>query len=76
MAKRTVYHVSPSGDRWKVKREGAAQAAKTFDLKAAAITYARSVAKNNKPSQVIVHRKDGTIETEWTYGDDPYPPPS
>ena len=22
-------------------------------------------------SQVIVHKKDGTIQTEWTYGEDP-----
>lgn len=71
---RTIYHVSPSGDQWKVQREGAARAARTFSTKQPAVSYARKTAKNNKPSQVKVHRQDGTIETEWTHGDDPYPP--
>lgn len=73
--KRTVYRVLPSGDDWIVKRDGAEQAARRFDRKQDAIVYARRVAKNNRPSQVVVHRQDGTIETEWTYNGDPYPPP-
>jgi len=32
------------------------------------------VAKANQPSQLIVPRKDGTIEYEHTYGNDPFPP--
>lgn len=75
MTSRTVYHVSPHGSGWKVQREGASRPARTFETKPPAESYARRVAKNNKPSQVVVHRQDGTIETEWTYGDDPYPPP-
>jgi hypothetical protein len=34
------------------------------------------VAHNNDKEvwQVKIHKKDGTIESERTYGDDPYPP--
>lgn len=74
MANRTVYHVLPAGSQWKVQREGASRASRRFATKSPAIRYARQVAKNNKPSQVKVHRQDGTIEKEWTYEDDPYPP--
>lgn len=74
MAKRTVYDVSPSDDRWKVQRRGASRPSKMFDLKSSAIEYARGVAKNNRPSQLVVRREDGTIEEEWAYNGDPAPP--
>jgi hypothetical protein len=31
-------------------------------------TSAREVAKAHKPSQVLVYKKDGTVQTERTYG--------
>lgn len=71
---RTVYEVAPQGSRWKVQRRGAAKAAKTFKDKAPAIAYGKGVAKNNQPSQLVIKKQDGTIQTEYTYGDDPYPP--
>jgi len=73
MAARTIYHVVYDSDEqhWEVKRQGAERASFVFETKEEAIEKARAVAKNNKPSQVIVHKKDGVIETEWTYGDDP-----
>ena len=37
----------------------------------AAIARAKSTAQKNLPSQVIVHKADGEIQTEFTYGDDP-----
>jgi Uncharacterized protein conserved in bacteria (DUF2188) len=71
---RTVYHVKPNGDSmWQVaQQEGAALS--QHDTKRAALEAARKVAKNDQPSQVVVHEADGTIETEWTYQVDPYPP--
>lgn len=33
-----------------------------------------NVARANRPSQLLIQRRDGTIEDERTYGDDPYPP--
>jgi hypothetical protein len=31
----------------------------------------RKLALYNQPSQLVVHRADGTIEFEWTYRNDP-----
>lgn len=72
---RNVYWVSPTGADWKVQKQGGNQAIGIFSTKADAIDRARTVAKNNMPSQVKVQRANGTIEDEWTYGDDPFPPP-
>jgi hypothetical protein len=71
---RTVYHVKPNGNAlWQVaQQEGAALS--QHETKQAALDAARERAKDARPGQVVVHEADGTIETEWTYQDDPYPP--
>lgn len=61
-------------EKWQVKKTGASSALKNFDTKLPAIDYGVSVAKNNQPSQLIIKKKNGQIEDERTYGDDPYPP--
>jgi len=71
---RNVYRVTPEGDQWKVKKDGADRADSLHKTKESAVERAREVAKNNQPSQVVVHLQNGRIETEWTYGDDPFPP--
>jgi uncharacterized protein YdaT len=71
MADRKVYHVAPSDDRWEVKAEGAQRATKLTDTKKEALAAAKDLAKNQKPSQVIIHKMDGTIQTEHTYKADP-----
>jgi hypothetical protein len=45
-----------------------------WEVKQDAIDSGRRVAIANQPSQLVVHRADGTIEVEWTYDNDPYPP--
>lgn len=57
---------------WQVKTNGSSL--KNFKTKDLAKDFAVEKANNNKPSQVIIKKKDGKIETEWTYGDDPFPP--
>lgn len=69
-----MYHVVPDGEYWRVKVEGSPLAGRRFRLKQDAIDYARRQAKANRPSQVVVHKSDGTIQTEWTYNGDPFPP--
>lgn len=73
---RKVYHVvwDESDSRWEVQFEGSQRASETYETKEEAVDAARRLAQNYKPSQLIVHRKDGEIQTEYTYGDDPYPP--
>ncbi|MBN8612106.1 MAG: DUF2188 domain-containing protein [Deltaproteobacteria bacterium] len=75
MATRTVYDVAPHGDgRWHVKRRGADKAASVHDTRFHAVDAGVEVARNNQPSQLVIHKGDGTIEEERTYGNDPYPP--
>lgn len=69
---RKQYHVVPDGANWSVKLGGVVQATKS--TKQAAVDWAVATAKANQPSQVVIHKADGTIETEYTYGNDPYPP--
>jgi uncharacterized protein YdaT len=75
MSERKVYHVLPgSEDGWQVKEERARQATSSHDTKAEAVSRARELAKSQALAQVIVHKQDGTIQTEYTYGEDPHPP--
>ncbi len=74
MSKRRVYEVAPKGDQWTVKEHGATRAVGNFERKSDALERAKEVAKNQPLSQVVVKKQDGTVQTEYTYGEDPYPP--
>lgn len=75
MKPRKVYHVTPHGDGdWKVKAEGSKRAADIIENKAEAVERAIELAKSNPLGQVKIHGQDGKIQTEYTYGKDPYPP--
>ena len=71
--KRTVVRVVPDGaGGWKVTQGG--QTVSKHRKKSAAIERGRSIAKGQKPSQIVIHKKDGKIQTEHTYQSDPRPP--
>lgn len=40
----------------------------------AAIDAAHAASTNGRPAQVLVQGLDSKFRTEWTYGEDPYPP--
>ena len=71
---RTIYDVTTHEDGWQVKRRGSDRAAVVKPTKAEAVSAGQALAKNNQPSQLVVHKEDGTFDYEYTYGDDPYPP--
>lgn len=71
---RKTYFVSPSEGGWKVAKDGGLVLG-TYPSKEGAMQAARIVAKSNQPSQVKVQLEDGAFQTEWTYDDDPFPPP-
>jgi Uncharacterized protein conserved in bacteria (DUF2188) len=75
---RTVYHVvqNSSGDKWLVTQEGSDSMRKVFGRKAEAVLTAKVRAKKQEPSQVKVHKSDGNMEYESTYGEDPARTPS
>lgn len=74
MSSRKVYHVVPFGSAWQVKKEKDGVLLSTCAKKEDAIARATEIAKKNEPSQIIIHKADGTFEKEYTYGNDPYPP--
>lgn len=71
MTKRKVYFVSPHGDNWKVKKEGADKASIIHKNKDDAIKAAKDLAKKAPLSQVKIQKKDGQFQVEYTYGNDP-----
>ncbi|MCB9543229.1 MAG: DUF2188 domain-containing protein [bacterium] len=72
---RIVYHVTHRPDgRWQGKRVGAERAAHVTDTKQEAIDRTVELARKSALGQVVIHTQDGRIESERTYGDDPYPP--
>jgi len=72
MTQRNIVGVLPMNYDWKVTFNGSLSSRHV--LKSTAIETGKSLAKANQPSQLIIHKADGTIETEYTYGNDPYPP--
>lgn len=75
MAKRSVCHVTPdSKGGWNVKKEGGRRSSGNFDKKTDAIDRGKELAKSGSTGQLKIHKQDGTFQTEYTYGNDPYPP--
>lgn len=72
MTERVVYHIVPNADEgWQVEREGAERATSNHPTKEEAIEKAKALLENDELGQIKVHGKDGKIQREWTYGEDP-----
>ena len=75
MAKRKRYYVNPRKDgRWELKAQGASRASKVSDTKQDIVSTGRDRCNKERPSQLIIKKSDGSIQTEHTYDKDPYPP--
>ena len=74
---RTVFHVVPdaAGERWLVTQENGSFR-QQHRTKEDAVNAAKERARGQEPSQVKVHKTDGNMEYESTYGDDPSRSPS
>ena len=74
---RTVYHVAPdsAAEKWVVSQENASFR-RVFDTKEEAVEEARKLAQQAELGQIKVHKKDGNMEYESTYGEDPPEYPS
>ena len=74
---RVVYHVVPnsSAEKWVVSQENADYRSE-HDTKEEAVQEARRLAKQAELGQIKVHKKDGNMEYESTYGQDPPESPS
>ncbi|MBK7873952.1 MAG: DUF2188 domain-containing protein [Saprospiraceae bacterium] len=66
-------HVVPNDGKWAVRGAGNDKVTKKFDTQKEAIDYAKGIAINQS-SEVVIHRKDGTIRDKDSHGNDPNPP--
>jgi hypothetical protein len=74
---RTQYFVTLHEGQWKIKLDGKHYG--PYDTQRAAIRAAVDAAHasgaKGVDSQVLVQGQNNQFRTEWTYGNDPYPPP-
>lgn len=67
-------HVVPAKDGgWNVKGAGSKRATVHTETKQEAIKIARSISQNQH-SELIVHGKNGQIQSRDNHGHDPFPP--
>ncbi|MDX0889658.1 DUF2188 domain-containing protein [Sinorhizobium medicae] len=73
MAKRTTYHSTPTKDGWKVTQGGKTLSnhASQKESEAAAVRAGRAAQASGGLGQAVLHKSDGTIREERTYGNDP-----
>jgi len=65
------HHVVPNPNGgWDVKRSGASRASGHFDRKADAVDAGRAISRNQR-TELVIHRKDGTIQQKDSHGNDP-----
>lgn len=75
MTDRKVYHVVPRpGGAWAGEAEGGKRASVVGDNKADVLERTIEIAKEHPLSQVVIHKENGEIQSERTYGSDPFPP--
>lgn len=58
---------------WNVRKGGSTRATKHFDTKKEAVSWGREVSKKQR-SELVIHKRDGTILRKDSYGKDPFPP--
>jgi Uncharacterized protein conserved in bacteria (DUF2188) len=68
-AQRLVLHVLFHENGWLIKEEGKTIDQGPYPAKEDAVEQAKVRARSARLGQVLVHKKDHTIETEYTYGD-------
>ncbi len=72
MATRKQYWVQWLNDRWRVRKDQATLS--SHIVKSDAVDAGVDAARANAPSSLRICRRDGTVEDERTYGEDPFPP--
>jgi hypothetical protein len=67
-------HVVPNPNGgWDSKKGGADRASKHFETKQDAVDYSRELSKKQK-TELVIHKKNGTIQKKDSHGNDNFPP--
>jgi hypothetical protein len=74
MPRKTV-HVVPNNKigGWSVKKSGAERASVNTDTKAEAVKVGRVISQRTE-SELVIHGKNGKIQSSDSHGNDPCPP--
>jgi poly(hydroxyalkanoate) granule-associated protein len=67
VAARAIFSVGSREDGWAVTLAGAPNALGVYPTKDEALEAARALASAQAPSQLVVHRKDGTVQDTLSY---------
>ena len=62
-----VYSVAAREDGWAIEKQGAERAVSVHATKDEALERARALAGEHRPSELVVHRKDGTVQDTLVY---------
>ena len=74
MSKIAQKHVVPSmSGGWAVRNSGSIRASRLFDTQTEAVEFGRKAAKK-EATVLFIHRRDGTVQSRSSYGNDPFPP--
>ena len=73
MSNKRDQHVVPHQDAWAVRGAGAQRVTETFDRKSDAVDRAREISRNQQ-SELVIHGRDGKIQSKDSHGHDPFPP--
>lgn len=73
MAKNSHHVVTNPNGGWSVKTEGSSRSIRNFSTQKDAIEYGRDLSRNSS-SELVIHRKDGTIQSKDSHAADPHPP--
>ncbi|HEX8692831.1 MAG TPA: phasin family protein [Longimicrobium sp.] len=63
----SVYSVTAREDGWAVEKQGAERAVSVHPTKDEALERARALAAEHRPSELVVHRKDGSVQDTFVY---------
>lgn len=66
-------HVVPHEGGWAVQGAGASRATSMFDPKAEATDAASRIARI-QGTELVIHNRDGRIQSKDSHGSNPYPP--
>jgi len=71
MPRRKVFHIVFKEKKWLIKQEGTGKPINFSKTKEKAIKKGRKIARKERLSQLKIHKKNGRIQEERTYGEDP-----
>ncbi len=73
MSNKRNQHVVPRTDGWAVRGERAERASGVFPTKAEATQAGRTIARN-QGTELVIHGRNGRIQSKDSHGKDPSPP--